>query len=359
MRKLKKVIPAALMLALYFICLWLSFTHIHQAELLYPGWSLRYGEGISAQNAMNAKRYAAENDKNLWFAFWKETTADTRSEAGGIGDVPVVLYGGEPAYAKPVTFIAGAYPGELSSTNCIISELLAWQLWGSLDTLGKTVEFDGKEKIVAGIYKSSRAEAAYSSENSNEIWQNVEVYGPDGTITREDLTDYITAAGLGQPSAIIDGKGIIGLLSAALWLPPVILAGAGVLFLLRILKAERLWLRNAVIFTGLLLLAAFLPRLLGLLPPWLIPTKWSDFSFWTGLWEKFGGYIAEFLGMRPYTRDIQVKTLLIKQAAVLSLSFLYLPFFIGKMRPKELVYNTQSRKEDGQEAKRPLHFSEN
>jgi hypothetical protein len=72
----------------------------------------------------------------------------------------------------------------------------------------------------------------------------------------------------------------------------------------------------AIAFTALLGLALALPALLEMLPPALIPTRFSDFAFWGRLASDIWGDFKEWLLLRPAHIDLRAKLLLIAQTGI-------------------------------------------
>ena len=62
--------------------------------------------------------------------------------------------------------------------------------------------------------------------------------------------------------------------------------------------------------------ALALPALLGLVPGWLLPGRWSDFGFWTGLAQRLAAQAEEWFSLPPTLREVQAKGLLLAQAAL-------------------------------------------
>jgi len=71
------------------------------------------------------------------------------------------------------------------------------------------------------------------------------------------------------------------------------------------------------LFPILLAFALLLPAILRMMPEWLIPTRWSDFSFWSSLQKQASGSLREFLRAAPQSRDVELRLLLIKQAGIM------------------------------------------
>ncbi|NLW80013.1 MAG: hypothetical protein GXY32_11490 [Ruminococcaceae bacterium] len=75
--------------------------------------------------------------------------------------------------------------------------------------------------------------------------------------------------------------------------------------------------------------ALLLPLLLGLLPSWVIPNKWSDFSHWANLLAQFSVFIRSLFSLAPAARDMALKGTLVLLLA-LSAFGSALPLWLGE-----------------------------
>mgnify|MGYP000028396404 CR=1 FL=1 len=64
---------------------------------------------------------------------------------------------------------------------------------------------------------------------------------------------------------------------------------------------------RAGLFGRRFLLALVLPALLRLLPPWITPARWSDFSYWGGLLPAVGKAIETGFSLNPCAKDVLAK----------------------------------------------------
>ena len=87
-------------------------------------------------------------------------------------------------------------------------------------------------------------------------------------------------------------------------------------------------------------LALCLPGILSLLPRWLIPSSWSDFSYWHSIFSMAKGALSGMLTLPVLPRYTGLKELLARYAALEALA---LVFALTAASPHKIM-----QKEDGQ-----------
>lgn len=129
---------------------------------------------------------------------------------------------------------------DTDKNGCLIDEKTAYELFGSTDIAGQIIYIGGKEKVVRGILYDVSNAVLYEEDDSMEKFTNIAVYMEKG-ITYDDVRqDFMSRHGL-------TGKFV------------------------RIDILERI-ANLACIRFGI--------------PDDLIPTKWSDFNFWSEALER-------------------------------------------------------------------------
>ena len=284
---------------------------------VYPHISLRYDKPVSGQAAYQARQYSIEHseDDSFWPTFWHEAQAGFENEYNSTS-ASCILFSGDATLVWPAQYLIGVAPGVTDGVGCAVSASLAWELWGGVDVVGKSVEVDDETRIVRGVFEGENQLALLSirDEDTSRSFTAVELsLGPDDP-TRDDVRSFATSAGLGSPNNILIGTPVS--LAFALAAVPIIIIAIYVLALC----IARLKVRPAAMW-GILLFAfivfAFtLPGLLDMLPGWMIPTRWSDFSFWGGLTSQVGDNLREYLIVAPKLRDVEYKVLLLKQICI-------------------------------------------
>ena len=279
--------------------------------------SLRYRTPVSGQAAWQVRSYAAglNSADTFWPTFWHETKSDITSDFIS-AKAGCIYYSGNADLVWPAPYKCGSAPGVTDGAGCAVSSALAWKLWGSFDILGKTIDVDGVTRTVRGVFEEDGLVALLSvrDEDKSHSFTAMELSGGPSSPSREDAVSFAIAAGLGAPDSVLLGTpaSLARLLFA---LPLIIMACYGIVLFVGAMKNHPAALRGAL-FLALIGFAIVLPFLLDALPGRIIPTRWSDFSFWGSLAGQMGDELREYLSLEPRLKDVIYKTLVIKQVAI-------------------------------------------
>ena len=238
-------------------------------------------------------------------AFWSqaEGSAESRWETCGI---TAILYCGEYDAVYPAVLLEGRFPAAQENGKCAVSTAAAWQLWGSEDVLGQELEIEGDIYRVCGLFRSS-ASLALCGESLDHGFSNIEFWGGYAAPPVETVQQLLRAAGIAQQVTLYFPFPWIAALTAYALCPAglVLLAAARTLGgrVRRGCPKETCWF----VLGGAFLLALVLPALLRLLPPWITPARWSDFSYWGGLLPAVGKAIETGFSLNPCAKDVLAK----------------------------------------------------
>ena len=315
-RKIRNTIITVLLTCAMAALLFISLMNVN-AMHRFSDVSLRYDEPISGQEAYQLRRFsiARSEDETFWPTFWHEAKAQIVTEYRTT-HAPCILFSGDAALVIPANYLNGAAPGVTDGTGCAISSTLAHELWGGSDVVGKTIEVDGIERIIRGVFEDTQSIALISvrDEDTRQSFTAIELSGGPRSPTRTDVINFISASGLPTPDIILLSRPTF-LASIMFALPLIILAIYTLaVFIVRIKKTPLIL--SAVTFSILLCLALILPILLETLPSWLLPPRFSDFTFWTTLTNQLGADLHEYLKLTPQLRDIAYMILFYKQIGI-------------------------------------------
>lgn len=298
--------------AVILLLLGVALAQAARLETYYSDWSLRYNTPVSGQTANAARKYAVDNpEDSFWPTFWKERTLTLKSDLAE-ASARCLLYSGEGDLVWPAQFLSGGWPGATDEAGCTISTALAWRLWGSSEVLDKTLEIDGKTYTVRGVFEDDAELCMLSvgDTGSEDGWQAVELRGQSDT-QAPDVETFAMNSGLGAPGTTLAAGGIAGMGKFIALLPLILIALLLVArWLYAVVKNYPTFIK-IVAFLLCLLFAMYLPGLLNLLPAWVIPSEWSDFSHWLGLWEQLASAFRSLLSIAPSMRDVAAKQALI------------------------------------------------
>lgn len=248
-------------------------------------------------------------------AFWRETQEEITSENRS-ATAPVLTVLGDAALCFPLRIASGGWPVAGDSIGCIVSEQLAWQLWGSTDVVGFSVTIDKQISTVRGVARGERAILlrGANESNSEEVFVGLNVSGLSVSDANAALQALLQGAGLPQPLQISWPAARAAFARFLCGVP--LLAAASLL----LLCAWRFVWRRFARWHGLLLFALALtaalalPALLAQVPAWLIPARWSDGAFWSNLWRTITDEILATLSLIVFSQDIPARLALLQTA---------------------------------------------
>ena len=288
----------------------------------YPGISLRFNTPISGQAAFEARQYAAQSNApyTFWPTFWHQHSA-TISAGLRAAHSPAISFSGDATLVWPAEYIVGNAPGQLDPAGIAVSYALAHRLWGSTNVIGMRVYVNDVPRTVRGVFAGEKELVllSYHIEYTGRDWTAAELAGGPGHPTRNCAVDFAISAGLGFPAHVLM-SGPISLARFMAFFPLVFPAVYALVLLAKFIRRYY----PKVVVPGLiaagLLFAVLLPTMLNALPPWLIPTRFSDFQFWGMLIGRARDSFYEFLSMPPMQRDVEFKLHLLRQAGIFILA---------------------------------------
>ncbi|WP_418666320.1 hypothetical protein [Allofournierella sp.] len=309
-------LPVLLWMLAFAVLELLAFRGAARLGRLYAApLSLRYARPLTAGQVEAALDDAAgaQREQTVSPTFWRQGTTALKGPAQA-ADAGVLWYWGEAAQVFPGEYLAGTAPGPWDEAGCAVSGALAWQLWGSLDAVGQRLEVEGAVRTVRGVFRERKALVLAASSPAAGAFTAVELAAAG--LTAEEARAFAQNCGLGAPDFMVYGEGLVSLAVLAAWLPAGVLALAA---LVRLALWSRSWpplARQSFWLLALVGAALALPLLLGLVPGWLLPGRWSDFGFWIGLAQRLAAQGEEWFSLPPTLREVQAKGLLLAQAAL-------------------------------------------
>ncbi|MDO4345276.1 MAG: hypothetical protein Q4C50_10780 [Eubacteriales bacterium] len=177
---------------------------------------------------------------------------------------------------------------EEDKKGCLIDEHTAIKLFGNTNVTGLTVNVAGEEKVIRGLLFDAKDTVLYEAEGKEQKFTNLTVFTGDGAPYYEVRQDFMMRHELEGRFLRMDllswAARLLCLLIPLLAGGRILAAALGLAFRHRREQAG-IWiaLGGAACFGGLLWMLALKISL----PSDMIPTKWSDFEFWGGLWENW------------------------------------------------------------------------
>lgn len=243
------------------------------------------GEPLDGEQAAMLCGQEPESGEQAGFCFWGEENKTELfcRETGGAGVVNTILVQGNPEL-----IVSGIGTLAYQEHGCFLDAQTSTQLFGTQQAKGQTVWCGDQPYTVCGTVESmDRIMIRQASEADGAVLDMLSLYltensGGSSGSAQQFLIRY------GLSGKVMDTQFLSAAAQNMLLLLPLILG----IWLIRLLAvqaadADGLWYRAAYAAGALFACAAVLYFVIRRIeiPPDMIPTKWSDFSFWEQWWE--------------------------------------------------------------------------
>lgn len=311
-----KRIVICLILTAAAVALWLFASRMATDGSEQGYVSVRFKEGISAPDVKEALLNMTDPPQPTLWKQQNDVMATGVNASESVKVTLVTVYG-DMFMALPIDTLNGSAEGG-AQKNCVIDSKTAYKLFGSKNALGNTVEVGGEKYAISGIAHMKGEVIAVQSQEKAEGFTGMEIAQSGGGLSAQD---FVFAAGLPQPSAIIDrslNAWFLGLVPSVAALIAAMAAPVALYF-----KARQKWYWLAAAALALALAALIISNVQ--IPEDFIPSKWSNFEFWAGLAEKTSQSLKQAELTPPSLTDIAVKqnTYLTIALAIASLTCLF------------------------------------
>lgn len=257
-------------------------------ELRYPEptLTLQQVEKIQEEEALQEKKLIT--NQVAWVQ--KEQMQLKNENLGTRATAAMIWLAGDAHLLIPRQQVTGelVYPGD--KKGAVITPKVAYDLWGSLDVIGKSFVYDKEEYNVRGILdkKEPVVILQLSDEQEDVKLTNMRVQLADTENILEQVNQFNARYGLKECTVI--NLSLIGILLGQLAYLPMWLVGfwAIIKWLKLLFETYQYWVASLVLVgVGAVFIVVILKTVAVqmTLPDYLIPNQWSDFEFWTRLWE--------------------------------------------------------------------------
>ncbi len=334
-RTLKRAIPTLLCTLVYTVLMVFMFANAGNAAVQGVRMSLRYDSAPLSSEAVHSAKYRMGNpDEQAEFSasYWNEVPDISVSTLRTELRVKALIVDGEVSAVVRPSYIFGGEPPVLQKQSAAVSEQVAWELFGGTDIVGATFTWDEQEYTVSGVFEGSellvivQVDARTSPVQS---FRGVQLSGEPEGDARTAAQEYASTAGLGDAQSIINDASGATLLAMMAWLPAVVVGVWFAVKMLRLLRRASYLARNLTWFALIISLAFVIPWALSLLPPWVIPARWSDMEHWRIFLEEISARITEWMSVNPNIADVHLRQVMIGQALLMVLGLFAI---VGAMR---------------------------
>lgn len=192
---------------------------------------------------------------------------------------------GDLGKVTPGRLVEGGYPVKSDTDGCALSEAGAKALFGSSGVVGKTLKFNGKEYIIRGIVKSEKR-MLWIQNPAASGFPFAEMSYPDKAAA-SDAKDWLMQQGYGEPKVMLSGGDYSAFNFLFITLPVWVFC---IHYYFNLKRTVRRFTNRYVGYGLALLWSAGLIVLIfaGIKYSFrfsldYIPTRWSDFGFYSGL----------------------------------------------------------------------------
>ncbi len=295
------------------------------------------GTGVSKRVLEQAVKKEAqkENQKLLQVSAWNRLEDQKLENEALYTSITVQLIEvyGAMDQVYPAELAGGSIPGADDYEGCLIDRHTAYELFHTVDAVGNLLTYQGRQYCVRGILRSSEPVCLVEQYEDGTVYSNLEL-----RFTEEDnggplSGDFIRQYDLADRYTVIDGSLLAKLLELSYRLPAWLLGFCLLYELLRVL-----WKRRTLpgqVLALLLLLVTLWPLLSWLMefefyiPRPLIPTKWSDFSFWSRKVAALSEWRKEISNLAPSEKDILLQQYTASCIFCIGLAMLGMTVFIA------------------------------
>lgn len=238
---------------------------------------------LRASQVQKMEELEAVQDEPVDFAAWgqeKEVTVENR-DLRRIADVSVV-----DVFGRSDMVLAGsAWLDEGDRDGCLLDEKTAQTLFGSLNVVGQTITVKGSQKIIRGFLHGVSGTVLVKAGEEQEL-TSLTISMGEG-MTYENLRQtFLARHGLQGRIVRMD---ILPQIAQGLCFLVLLFVSCRLFFgCVRCLWAyreeNRIFAAVGIVVCAAVLLAFLAPHVR--LPADMIPTKWSDFSFWGDWWGR-------------------------------------------------------------------------
>ena len=291
-----KALRRLLLPGLFFLCLFLSSTASQQIQELPNLYTLIQEERtFTGKEALEMQRKEAMESDPVPFAVWgQESEKPVSNPSLGRTAYPAVLTLCGPSF---LLYSSSAPLLTEDTEGCLLDRTTAQELFGTSKAVGNTLNYQNRILTVRGILEGDAPILLLQALPEDSDMSRVSLSIPSGTAPHKFLTEFVNRHGLsGQWSSLRFWSELAH--AGTLLAPAVLLLSA----LFSLLKTTFTALEFPLPFLACLLLCGlswflllWLCEFSFQLPEDFIPTKWSDFEFWSRLWKSKGDELVLLL----------------------------------------------------------------
>lgn len=215
---------------------------------------------------------------------------------------------GDIKQVYPMELMEGSLLNPDDYEGCVIDETVAYQLFRTREVVGNFITYMNKQYYIRGIIKSMEPVFFIQIIDDEKAYSNLELVYKDKENGELLAIDFIMQNELASSYTVVEGCFYGKLLELFTRLPAWCI---GFYLLIQIVKS--MWKRRTLPLQVLSLLICliiawfvlkWLMELHIYVPERLIPTKWSNFSFWIKKYTTFRNKMEQIAYLKPVPKDM-------------------------------------------------------
>lgn len=215
---------------------------------------------------------------------------------------------GDMNQVYPLELVQGTIPIDEDGTGCLVDEDTAYELFKNVNAVGNFIIYQHKKYCIRGILKTSEPIVILQTNNPNQLFANLEMVYDDKENGEFLAHDFLVQNDLMNSYTILDTSFYGNIIDLFSHIPAWFL---GFYIIFDILKF--IWKRRNLPVQVMLLLPlsilswfiiSWIMEFQFYIPERLIPTRWSDFTFWTEKYAAFKVYVAQLVYLVPVPKDV-------------------------------------------------------
>ncbi|RDU22277.1 ABC transporter permease [Anaerosacchariphilus polymeriproducens] len=269
-------------------------------------------DGVNSQTIKEALENKADSATNdipditIW-NYIKEKKVENKTL---LTEASVGLYevNGNMELVYPYSIKQGFFPDLEDNKGCVISNMLAYKLFRSADVVGNTIVVDNKSYKIRGIVEDKNPVMLISSCKKEKIFYNMNLFYGNQKNAKKLAVDFLSTFISPTNYKLINQDILKYCLEIIKDFPIWLLAAYMLLIVLK-----NIWKRRAFVFQTIILIVVFFMLFFTFrwafelslsIPQDFIPTKWSDFSFWTSKFGEVKDSLQSMKYLEPVPRDV-------------------------------------------------------
>lgn len=255
--------------------------------------------------------------------------------------VTAFLVSGDMKLASDASLICGNYVYKEDYDGCILDSDTAYSLFGTVQGVNNRVFYGNNSYNIRGIVKSRIPLIMIQGKDPSLEYSNLEFQYESTSLAERKTTDFLARYNLTDDYTCIDGYFYGGFLHSVLGLP---VWASYIIVSISLLRKIFLW-KGSVDKDKFLYYLCFGVIIVGYgvllyqtggnpmyIPEKIIPTRWSDFDYWTRLFRSTEQQIEQIRFLPPSPRDLLLEEgLLTLKLRCTLLNILYIVvYLVGK-----------------------------